>query len=74
MPRMKKTRQITRKRKKRNFAMPAAVDAIPVNPNYAAASAITKKIKAQRNILLTSGKRIVLAPGIGLGFLMLIEI
>lgn len=54
--------------------MPAAADAIPVNPNYAAASAITKKIKAQRNILLTSGKRIVLAPGIGLGFLMLIEI
>jgi hypothetical protein len=54
---MKKTRQITRKRKKRNFAMPAAVDAIPVNPNYAVASAITKKIKAQRNILLTSGKR-----------------
>jgi hypothetical protein len=54
MARMKNTRQITRKRKKRNFAIPAAAEAIPVNPNNAATSAITKKIKAQRNILLTS--------------------
>jgi hypothetical protein len=49
MPRIKKTRQITRKRKNRNFAIPAAAAAMPVNPNNAATSAIIRKIKAQRN-------------------------
>jgi hypothetical protein len=50
MPRMKKTRHITRKRKKRNFAIPAAAEAMPVNPNNAATSATIRKMKAQRNI------------------------
>jgi len=50
MPMIKKIRQITRKRKKRNFAIPAAAAAMPVNPNSAATRAITKKITAQRNI------------------------
>ena len=54
MPMMKKIRHMTRKRKKRNLAMPAAADAIPVNPNNAAASAITRKIAAHFNILITS--------------------
>ena len=44
---IKKIRQIT---KKRNFAIPAAAAAMPVNPNSAATSAITKKITGQRNI------------------------
>jgi hypothetical protein len=51
IPRMKKTKQATRKRKNRNLAIPAAVAAMPVNPKRAATSAITKKIKAQHNIL-----------------------
>jgi hypothetical protein len=50
MPRMKNTRQMTRKRKNRNFAIPAAAEAMPVNPNNAATSAIIKKINAQRNM------------------------
>jgi hypothetical protein len=51
MPIMKKIRHITRNRKNRNFAIPAAADAIPVNPNKAAISAITRKINAHFNIL-----------------------
>jgi hypothetical protein len=54
MPITKNIRHITRKRKNRNFAIPAAADAMPVNPNNAATSAITRKITAQRNILITS--------------------
>jgi hypothetical protein len=50
MPKIKKIRQITRKRKNRNLAIPAAATATPVNPKTAATSAIIKKIKAQRNI------------------------
>ena len=50
MPMIKKIRQITRNRKKRNLAIPAAATAMPVNPNNAATSAITKKITAQRNM------------------------
>ena len=50
MPMIKKIRQITRNRKKRNLAIPAAAAAMPVNPNNAATSAITKKITAQRNM------------------------
>ena len=37
--------------------MPAAAVAIPVNPNSAAISATTKKIKAHFNILITSKKK-----------------
>jgi len=47
---MKKIRHITRKRKNKNFAIPAAADAMPVNPNKAATSAMIRKIAAQRNI------------------------
>ena len=50
MPMMKKIKQITRNRKNRNFAIPAAATAMPVNPKTAATNAIIKKIKAQRNI------------------------
>jgi hypothetical protein len=42
--------KITTKRKKRNFAMPAAAVAIPPNPNRAATSAMTRKTTAQYNI------------------------
>src|SRR5207237_1155750 len=51
MPMIKKTRHITRNRKNRNLAMPAAAAAMPVNPNTAATSATTRKITAQRNII-----------------------
>src|SRR5207302_69211 len=54
MPMIKKIRQITRNRKKRNFAIPAAAAAMPVNPNNAATSAMTRKITAQRNMFFTS--------------------
>lgn len=37
--------------------MPAAAVAIPVNPNSAATSAMTKKIKAHFNILITSKEK-----------------
>jgi len=39
---IKKIRHITRKRKNRNLAIPAAAAAIPVNPSNAATSAITE--------------------------------
>src|SRR6266496_2779757 len=52
IPAIKSTRQTTRNRKKRNFAIPAAAEAIPVNPKSAATSAITRKITAQRNIII----------------------
>ena len=50
IPRIKKIRNITRKRKNRNFAIPAAAAAIPVNPSSAATNAMTKKTTAQYNI------------------------
>src|SRR5204863_6598401 len=56
MPRIKKTRHITRKRKKRNLAIPAAATAMPVKPKSAATKAITKKITAQRNIFFVPPK------------------
>jgi len=43
MPMMKKIRHMTRNRKKRNLAMLAAAEAIPVNPKSAATSAMTRK-------------------------------
>src|SRR5579864_9273580 len=49
-PMTNKIKHTTRKRKNRNFAIPAAADAMPVNPNNAATRAMIKKIKAQRNI------------------------
>ena len=55
---IRKIRQITRNRKNRNFAIPAAAAAIPVNPNSAATKAITKKIAVQRNMFLPPLKRI----------------
>lgn len=51
MPMINKIRQITRNRKNRNLAIPAAAAAIPVNPKTAATSAMIRKIKAQRSIL-----------------------
>src|SRR3954452_3517972 len=51
---IKKIRHITRNRKNRNLAMPAAATAMPVNPNREATSATTRKISAQRNIMITS--------------------
>jgi hypothetical protein len=42
------------KEKNRDLAMPAAAEAIPVNPNNAATSAITRKTAAHFNILITS--------------------
>jgi hypothetical protein len=51
MPRIKKTKQTTRKRTNRNLAIPAAAAAMPLNPKSAATNAIIKKIKAQRSIL-----------------------
>src|ERR1700716_1977732 len=47
MPRIKNTRHITRNRKNKNFAIPAAAEAMPVNPNNAATSAIIRNITAQ---------------------------
>src|SRR4051812_43723670 len=47
---MKKITQRTKNRKNRNFAIPAAAVAIPVNPSNAAISAITKKMTAHLNI------------------------
>lgn len=41
----------TRKIKNNTLAMPAAPDAMPVNPNSAATMATTKNINDQRNIL-----------------------
>jgi hypothetical protein len=58
MAMMKKIKQITRNRKNRNLAIPAAATAIPVKPKSAATSAIIKKIKAQRSILSPPQKRI----------------
>jgi hypothetical protein len=54
IPMMKKMMHITRKRKNRNFAIPAAAAAMPVNPNNAATSAMIRKITAQRNMVDTS--------------------
>jgi hypothetical protein len=51
IPAIKKIRNITRNRKNRNLAIPAAVAAMPVNPNSASTTAIIKKRKAQRNII-----------------------
>lgn len=51
-PTINKIRHTARNRKKRNFAIPAAAVAIPVKPQSAATSAITKNITAQRNIKL----------------------
>ena len=45
MPMIKKIRQITRNRKNKNLAIPAAAAAIPVNPKSAATSAIIKKLR-----------------------------
>ena len=58
MARIKKIRQITRKRKNRNLAIPAAAAAMPVNPKIAATSAIIKKIRAQRSIFHLLRKQI----------------
>jgi hypothetical protein len=44
------TTKTTRKRKKRSFAIPAAAEAIPPNPNTAATNATMKKTTAQYNI------------------------
>ena len=49
-PRTSMTTKTIRKRKKRSFAIPAAAEAIPPNPNKAATSATTKKTTAQYNI------------------------
>lgn len=38
--------------KNNTFAIPAALEAMPVNPNSAATIAITKNINDQRNIVL----------------------
>jgi hypothetical protein len=53
-PRTKKIMHITRKRKKRNLAIPAAAAAIPPNPRTAAINAIIRKVMAQPNIVSTS--------------------
>ena len=58
MARIKKIRQITKKRKNRNLAIPAAAAAMPVNPKIAATSAIIKKIRAQRSIFHLLRKQI----------------
>jgi len=50
MPSTSMTTKIIRKRKKRIFAMPAAAEAIPPNPNKAATTATIKKTTAQYNI------------------------
>src|SRR5262245_22403297 len=47
----------TTKRKKRNFAMPAAAEAIPPNPKSAATSAMTRKTTAQYSIGSPSRER-----------------
>jgi len=50
MPMIKKIRHMTRNRKKRNLAMPATAEAIPVNPKTAATSAMTRNRAAHFNI------------------------
>src|SRR4051812_11122113 len=50
MPRTKNIRHITKNKTNSNLAIPAAAEAMPVNPNTAANNATTKKITAQRNI------------------------
>jgi hypothetical protein len=52
VPPISARRNKTTKRKNRNLEMVAAPAAIPVNPNKAATSATTRKISAQRNIVL----------------------
>src|SRR6266481_3877323 len=47
----REAKKSTKKIKKQIFAMPAAAMAIPVNPNSAASKAITRKVRAQFNIL-----------------------
>jgi hypothetical protein len=54
IPMIKKIRNITRNRKNRNFAIPAAATAMPVNPKSPAISAIIRKVIAQFNILISS--------------------
>src|SRR5262245_18889532 len=51
------TTNSTRKIANRIFAMPAELAAIPVNPNAAAISATTRKIRVQYNINESSKKR-----------------
>jgi hypothetical protein len=51
---IKKIRNMTRNRKNRNFAIPAAATAMPVNPKSPAISAIIRKVMAQCNIMITS--------------------
>ena len=50
-PSMTATKNSTIKIKKRTLEIPAALAAIPVNPNSAATKATTKKINDQRNII-----------------------
>jgi hypothetical protein len=45
------TRNMTRKTKKRIFAIPAAAPAMPPKPNRAAMSAITRNVTAHPNII-----------------------
>jgi hypothetical protein len=49
-PMTRRTMKITTKMKKSNFAIPAAAEAIPPNPNKAATKAITKNTTAQYSI------------------------
>src|ERR1700752_4081204 len=46
-PMTRRTMKITTNRKKSNFAIPAAAEAMPPNPNKAATKAITKNTTAQ---------------------------
>jgi hypothetical protein len=52
IPAINKITHTARKRKNRNFAIPAAAVAMPVKPKSAATSAITRNITAQRNIII----------------------
>jgi hypothetical protein len=49
-PNIKVSTSRTTKIKNKTFAIPAALEAIPVKPNKPAIIAITRKINAQRNI------------------------
>lgn len=51
-PKIMKRRNRNRKIPKRIFAIPAAIPAMPVNPNKPAINEIIKKITAHFNILL----------------------
>ena len=53
IPRIKRITHITEKRKTNNLAIAAAPAAMPLHPNSAAISAISKKMTAQRNINFT---------------------